>query len=123
MAIPIYYDLSTDELKRESEKMASLSFKGLQERNHLAVPELIKRKNTVMAHRNKRVLKQQQERIRAAQRESPRTEDIILRILSMRGEYEYLGRRLKQRERIAQTLATESLVKNAAAAGTHWRDT
>lgn len=122
MAIPVYYDLSTDELKRESEKMASLSFKTLQERHHVAVPELIKRKNTVMAHRNRRVLKQQQEKIRTAQRESPRTEDIILRILSMRGENEYLARRLKQRERIAQTLATESLVKNATAGSLYRND-
>jgi hypothetical protein len=114
MTIPVYYDLSTSELKQESEKLSSLSFKGLQERNYFAIPELIKRKNTVMAHRNRRVVLKQNEQLRNAKRESPQTEDIILRILRARGEYEYLSRRLKQRERIAQTLATESIVKNAA---------
>lgn len=111
MTIPVYYDLSTGELKKESEKMASLSFKTLQERNYFALPELIKRRSTVMAHRNKKALKQEEEKIRNAERESPKTEDIILQILRARGEYEYLTRRLKQRERIAQTLATESIIK------------
>lgn len=114
MTIPVYYDLPTSELKQESEKMSSLSFKSLQERNYFAIPELIKRKNTVMAHRNRKLVIKQNEQLRTAKRESPQTEDIILRILRARGEYEYLSRRLKQRERIAQTLATESIVRNAA---------
>lgn len=114
MTIPVYYDLPTSELKQESEKMSSLSFKTLQERNYFALPEMIKRKNTVMAHRNKKIRNKQEEQIKNAKRESPQTEDIILRILRARGEIEYLSRRLKQRERIAQTLATESIVRNAA---------
>lgn len=114
MTIPVYYDLSTAELKQESEKMSSLSFKSLQERNYLMIPEMIKRKNTVMAHRNKRAFDKQREQIRMAKRESPQTEDIILRILRARGEINYVSRRLKQRERISQTLATESIVRNAA---------
>lgn len=114
MAIPVYYDLSTSELKAESEKLSSLSFKTMQERNYFAVSELIKRRNTVMAHSNKKVLRKQNEQLRNAKRESPQTEDIILRILLARGEQDYVSRRLKQRERIAQTLATESIVKNAA---------
>lgn len=117
MAIPVYYDLSTAELKAESEKLSSLSFKTMQERNYFAVSELIKRRNTVMAHSNKKVLRRQNEQLRNAKRESPQTEDIILRILRARGEQDYVSRRLKQRERIAQTLATESIVKNAANSG------
>ncbi|CAN6608867.1 hypothetical protein TRVA0_004S00320 [Trichomonascus vanleenenianus] len=122
MTIPVYYDLSTSELKQESEKLSSLSFKSLQERNYFAIPEMIKRKNTVMAHRNKKALKKQAEQIRNAKRETPQTEDIILRILRARGEIDYLSRRLKQRERIAQTLATESIVRNAAAGGFKRKD-
>lgn len=114
MTIPVYYDLSTTELKKESEKMASMSFKMLQDRNIFALPELIKRRNTVMAHRNRKVLKREEEKIRNAERQSPKTDDIILQILRARGEFDYVSRRVKQRERIAQTLATESIIKNGS---------
>ncbi|ODQ65445.1 hypothetical protein NADFUDRAFT_70902 [Nadsonia fulvescens var. elongata DSM 6958] len=114
MTIPVYYDLSTQELIQECEKLAASSFKTLREKTYVALPELIKRKNTVMAHRNKTVLKNQNEKIKSALRESPQNENIILRLLRLRGEIDFVARRIKQRERIAQTLATESIVKNAA---------
>lgn len=114
VTIPVYYDLSTPELKKESEKMSSMSFKSMQDKTRYAIPELIQRSNTVMAHRNRTVQKQQKEKLKHAMRDLPQTEDIILRILRSRGEYEYVSRRLHQRERMAQTLATETLVKEAA---------
>lgn len=112
MRVPVYYDLSSSELKEECEKLSTSSFKSLQDKTFVGLPELIKRKNTVMAHRNRTVMRKQKERIRHAKREAPQNEDIILCILRMRGELDYVQRRLKQKERLAQTLATESMLKN-----------
>lgn len=110
MRVPVYYDLSNEELKDECEKLSSSTFKALQDKTYVGLPELIKRKNTVMAHRNRTVMRKQKERIRNAKREAPQNEDIILCILRMRGELDFVARRIKQKERLQQTLATESLV-------------
>ncbi|ANB13497.1 hypothetical protein AWJ20_1791 [Sugiyamaella lignohabitans] len=109
----IFYNWTTTQLKQESEKMLSQSFKSLKDKNYFASPEiLMKRKNTVMAHRNRTVVKKQNEQLRIAQRETPQTEDIILRILKTRGEHDYVSRRLKQREKVAQALASESIANS-----------
>lgn len=106
-----YYDLSTTELIKLCEEHAALSFKKLQQRNFVSVHEQLRRSNTVMAHRNRRAFREEQEKLQDAERQSPGTEDIILRILRLRGEHHYVAKRLDQRSRLSKTLAAEAYLR------------
>lgn len=106
-----YYDLSTQELIKLCEEHAAMSFKKLQQRNFVSVHEQMKRSNTVMAHRNRKALREEQNKLQDAERQSPGTEDIILRILRLRGEHHYVAKRLDQRARLSKTLAAEAFLR------------
>lgn len=106
-----YYDLSTNELIKLCEEHAAMSFKKLQQRNFISVHEQLKRSNTVMAHRNRRALHEEQTKLQDAERQSPGTEDIILRILRLRGEHHYVAKRLDQRAHLSKTLAAEAYLR------------
>lgn len=106
-----YYDLSTHELIKLCEEHAAMSFKRLQQRNFVSVNEQLKRTNTVMAHRNRRALHEEQSKLQDAERQSPGTEDIILRLLRLRGEHHYVAKRLDQRARLSKTLAAEAYLR------------
>lgn len=106
-----YYDLTTEELIKLCEEHAAMSFKKLQQRNFISVHEQIRRSNTVMAHRNRKALREEQNKLHDAERQSPGIEDIILRILRLRGEHRYVAKRLDQRSRLSKTLAAEAFLR------------
>lgn len=106
-----YYDRETDELIRECENEASKSFKKLQQRNYVSVHEQLRRSNTVMAHRNRRALQEEKNKLQDAERESPGLEDIILRILRLKGMHNYVAKRLEQRAKLSRSLAAEAFLR------------
>lgn len=102
MAIPVYYDLQTPQLKVECDKIGKLNVRGFASSS-----ELIARQRTVMAHRNKSVIEHQSKELNAAKRSAPRLDDVVLRILRMRGEIEFIEQYLRSRERLLQREITE----------------
>lgn len=133
MVIPVYYDESSDVLKQEIERLqlqnemleqkqaaelrekaksSTLNSNSLLQVNK--IDQLITRKNTVMAHRNRKILAKQEQEIIDVQKLMPHTEDILLRILLLRNENDYVFNQLDIRERKAHRIATEEIVRAAA---------
>lgn len=108
-AMTDFYDRSTDELKRMCNRSATESFQMLKTRN--MVSDMMRRTNTVMAHQNRRVLRKAQEQLMAEEQKASGAEVIILRILRLRGEYEFVGKRLQQLNQMSRSLATESYMQ------------
>lgn len=141
LLLPVYYDTETEDLKHEVERLSPAFMQSLRDRhnfeeagtgmpqvNKLSISQNGKRKpsrygslyrsNTVLANATAKA------RARAAKEEEAAmsdpiaaqllAEDIILRILILRDEHAFVARRLDQRERLAHTIATETLAKAAA---------
>lgn len=108
MAIPVYYDLPTTQLKLESEKIARGN-----SRLVASSDEMVARQRTVMAHRNKSVIEHQTSQLRNAQRTVPRLDDVILRILRLRDESKFIDQHLRYRERLLQREMTERALQGS----------
>lgn len=108
MAIPVYYDLPTQQLKIESEKIVKQNLRALASNS-----ELVARQRTVMAHRNRSVIEHQSRELRIAQRSTPKLDDVVLRILRMRGESAFIEQHLKFRERLLQREMTERALQGS----------
>lgn len=108
LAATNFYDWSTQELKNMCENSASDSFKTIRARNQ--VNAMVRRSNTVMAHRNRKALRQEKNKLADAERQSAGQEIIILRILRLRGEYGFVAKRLQQLSSMSETMAAEMYV-------------
>lgn len=108
MAIPVYYDLDVPSLKAECEKVVKTSLRAIAGNQ-----ELMARQRTVMAHRNKSIIDHQASQLHNAQRTTPQLDDVILRILRLRGEYTFIEQHLKFRERLLQRELTEKALQGS----------
>lgn len=108
MTIPVYYDLSVQQLKSESEKVVRSSLRSMANKT-----EMLARQGTVMAHRNKSVIEHQTVQLKNAQRNSPRLDDIILRTLKLKGESAFIEQHMKFRERLMQRELTEKALEGS----------
>lgn len=108
MTIPVYYDLPIEQLKSESEKVVRSSLRSMASKT-----EILARRGTVMAHRNKSVIEHQTVQLQNAQRNSPRLDDIILRTLKLKGETSFIEQHMKFRERLMQREITEKALQGS----------
>lgn len=108
MAIPVYYDLDVPSLKAECEKVVKSSLRTIAGNQ-----ELMARQRTVMAHRNKSIIDHQTSQLHNAQRTTPQLDDVILRILRLKGEYSFIEQHLKFRERLLQKELTEKALQGS----------
>lgn len=136
---PKYYDLqsmsffyfqSTEDLVRESERMASINNQKMMNSAkpiNLGAPgtggamlvgvSLAKRSKSVMMNRNLGTMKKAKEEKRKEAQAEP-NDDVILRILRMRPDAgNFLRQRSQQKERLAAKQAAEAIVQQAVSAG------
>lgn len=111
LAATNFYDWTTEDLKMTCERSASDSFQSIRARN--MVTDMVRRSNTVMAHRNRRALREEKGKLAEAERQSTGQEIVILRILRLRGEYAFVSKRLQQLSNMSKTMAAEMYVNNA----------
>lgn len=130
LLIPVYYDRDVQFLKHEVEMLSPAFLQTLRDKNNVYMhPDAdtaalrsragsIARSLTIRANATARA------RTKAAQETrkllsdplSAQTsaEDIILRLLLVKDEKQYVAKRMEQREQLAHTIATERLAKAAA---------
>lgn len=113
LAATNFYDWSTHDLKKMCERSASESFQSIRARNK--VSDMVRRSNTVMAHRNRKALREEKNKLADAERQSTGQEVIILRILRLRGEYGFVAKRLQQLSSMSETMATEMYINTSRA--------
>ncbi|KAL9078836.1 MAG: hypothetical protein Q9157_002240 [Trypethelium eluteriae] len=137
-----FYFLPTDDLIRESERIAAVSLQKRQQAaaqsNRLSAPASLlstpsghafgggaglmglpstKRSKSIMLSRNLGTMRKAKEEKRREMQAEP-SDDIILRILRMRPEAErYLRDRSRQKERLAAAAAAEMIVRQSLLAG------
>ena len=139
-----FYFLPTDDLIRESERIAAVSLQKRQQAaaqsHRLSAPPTMlsgggtgshtfgggaglmglpstRRSKSIMLSRNLGTMKKAKEEKRREMQAEP-SDDIILRILRMRPEAErYLRDRSRQKERLAAAAAAEMIVKQSLMAG------
>ena len=137
-----FYFLPTDDLIRESERIAAVSLQKRQQAaaqsNRLSAPASLlsgtgghtfgggaglmglpstRRSKSIMLSRNLGTMKKAKEEKRREMQAEP-SDDIILRILRMRPEAErYLRDRSRQKERLAAAAAAEMIVRQSLLAG------
>lgn len=105
LAATNFYDWPTADLKKTCERSAVDTMHAARSRTKLH--GAMRRSNTVMAHRNRRALREQQDSITEAERQSTGQEVVILRILRLRGEYAFVAKRLRQLASMSEMMATE----------------
>ncbi|ODQ61947.1 hypothetical protein WICANDRAFT_60021 [Wickerhamomyces anomalus NRRL Y-366-8] len=126
LLIPVYYDRDVVFLKSEVDRLTPIVLKSIREKNFLgddSGSNIKKRSNTIA--RSKTILAygsaKRREEVKKAIKDSDQdtghfqisTEDIILRVLLAKDQKEFVARRLKERERIAKSIATERLARLA----------
>lgn len=97
------YGLTTEELIQLSNQHATIAAREAQQQNSLSVSDQVRRSGTIMAHRNRKALRAEQKKLKEAQKKSPGTEDIILRILILRGEHQVVSRHLEHRMNLSKS--------------------
>lgn len=130
LLVPVYYDTDVAILVQEVDRLSPAFIDTLREKNNVFVPgqsaptKLRSRSGSIARSLTIRANATAKARERAAKearelQSDPLTaqtsaENIILRLLILRNEKSFVGRRLEQRERLAHTLATERLAKAVA---------
>lgn len=130
LLIPVYYETDVEQLKLESERLAPAYLETLRDKNNVFASDAAKlrsRAGSIARRLTIRANATAKERARAEKearelRADPLTaqtsaENIILRLLLLKGDKAFVAWRLEQRERLAHTIATERLAR-AAAEGT-----
>lgn len=128
LLVPVYYDHPPNQLKEEVERFSPATLKMIRERHFssFGTRKLTRlgtkaRKNTVMASGSaKQREKAHQDYIEA--RSDPilsqlALENIILRLLLLKGEHDYVLQRLEQRERLSKSISAEFFARLAAEGG------
>ncbi|KAK9477542.1 hypothetical protein V1514DRAFT_282796 [Lipomyces japonicus] len=104
-----YYDFSTEEIQRIYDSMSLANFERLQARES-SIAQLMTRAKTIMAHKNLGTMKAQKEKILEARRDVD-TEDVLLRILRLRGQDKLLTRIFDQRKKFTEQLTTKAKLR------------
>lgn len=136
LLIPVYYDAETEFLMSEVERLSPAFLQTLRDKNNLYVhpdantANLRSRAGSIARSLTIRANATAEARARAAKEAKEllsdpliaqmSAENIILRLLLVRDEKQFVVKRMEQRERLAHTIATERLAK-AAAEGTLYR--
>lgn len=125
LLIPVYYDKSPSELKKEADRLSPSYMKYLRKLTfgtdtHRRLSKrlvTLARKSTVMANSSRKSRKIVEKEIERSANDplerSTETLDIIYRILMVKGELDYVHQQLSSRTKIRRSIATEKLVKAA----------
>lgn len=137
LLLPVYYDRELEFLFLEVDRLSPAYVKSLRERNNFTEADTkpqenkgktrarafsragsIARSKTISANATakarERAKREEQEAKADPMAAQVLTEDIILRLLLVKGERAYVARRLDQREKLAHSIATERLARAAA---------
>lgn len=130
LLVPVYYDTDVAVLVQEVDRLSPAFIDTLREKNNVFVPGhsaptklrsragSIARSLTIRANATAKARERAAREARELQADpltaQTSAENIILRLLVLRNEKSFVGRRLEQRERLAHTLATERLAKAVA---------
>lgn len=136
LLVPVYYDRDNDFLMLEVDRLSPAFVQVLREKNNfkdvdekpsksqkprlraLSRASTLARSSTIGANATARARERAKREAQEAKADPMATqvltEDIILRLLLVKGEKTYVARRLDQRERLAHTIATERLARAAA---------
>ncbi|KAK6456182.1 uncharacterized protein RJT20DRAFT_128003 [Scheffersomyces xylosifermentans] len=133
LVLPVYYDSDVDYLFSEVDRLSPAFVTALRNRNNFDTEDrsegstprrgglsragsLIRNK-TIMANATAKSRERAMKEAKEARSEilaQTSIEDIILRLLIVKGEKSYVAKRLDQRERLAHSLATQRLARAAA---------
>ena len=138
LLVPIYYDSDTSSLINEADRLSPAFLQMLREKNNVyvagsngedaaklrsragSIARSLTIQSSATAKARELAAKEKEKLLHDPLVAQTSAENIILRLLLVKGEKAYVCRRLEQRERLAHTLATERLAK-AAAEGTFFR--
>jgi len=111
LSVRFFYDESTENLIRESAKIADQAYKQYEKRSSRPIPIAYKEPKSVLKYRSLGTIKQHKAKKRDAKQKDP-NDDIILRILRMRpGAENYLKDRFRQKNRLAATAAADGVLR------------
>lgn len=127
LLVPVYYDRDVYFLESEVERLTPIVLRSIREKNFLGDESsstktkqrsnTIARSKTVLAYGSAKRREEAKKAIKDSDEDSTHfqisTEDIILRVLLAKDQKEFVTRRLKERERIAKSIATERLARMA----------
>lgn len=134
LLLPVYYDGDVEFLTQEVERLSPAFIQSLRDRNNfdnfqnkdklpkrrgsLGRAGTLVRSNTIGANATAKARAKAVQEVQEANLDpiSAQTaaEDVILRVLLIKGEKGFVARRLEQRERLAHSISTERLARAAA---------
>ena len=111
LSVRFFYDESTENLIRESAKIADQVFQQHERRSSRPIPMAFGQPKSVLKYRSLGTIKLHKAKKRDAKQKDP-SDDVILRILRMRpGAENYLKERFRQKNRLAATAAAEGVLR------------
>ena len=111
LSVRFFYDESTENLIRESAKIADQVFQQHERRASRPIPVSFSQPKSVLKYRSLGTIKLHKAKKRDAKQKDP-SDDVILRILRMRpGAENYLKERFRQKNRLAATAAAEGVLR------------
>ena len=111
LSVRFFYDEDTENLIRESAKIADYAFQQYEKSSSRAIPIAFSGPKSVLKYRSLGTIKQHKAKKREAKQKEP-NDDVILRILRMRpGTEGYLRERFRQKNRLAATAAAEGVLR------------
>lgn len=127
LLVPNYYDRDVQFLRSEVERLTPIVLKSIREKNFLGDEKpgsnartrsnTIARSKTVLAYGSAKRRDEVKKAIHDFDEHTNHfqisTEDIILRVLLAKDQKDFVARRLKERERVAKSIATERMARMA----------
>jgi hypothetical protein len=111
LSVRFFYDESTENLIRESARIADLQYERQGKRSSRIAPVAFSEPKSVLKYRSLGTIKLHKAKKRDAKQKDP-SDDIILRILRMRpGAEMYLRDRFRQKNKLAATVAAEGVLR------------
>jgi len=111
LSVRFFYDESTENLIRESAKIADQAYQQYEKRSSRQIPVAYDQPKSVLKYRSLGTIKLHKAKKRDAKQKDP-NDDVILRILRMRpGSENYLKERFRQKNRLAATAAAEGVLR------------
>ena len=138
LLIPVYYDRDTSFLMQEVERLSPAYLRMLRDKNNVYISQhpgsdtatlrsragSIARSLTIRANATARARARAEKEARELRSDplaaQTSAENIILRLLLVKDEKQFVAKRMEERERLAHTIATERLAR-AVAEGTLFR--
>jgi hypothetical protein len=111
LSVRFFYDETTENLIRESAKIADHAYQQQERRASRPIPLAFGQPKSVLKYRSLGTIKLHKAKKRDAKQKDP-SDDVILRILRMRpGAENYLKERFRQKNRLAATAAAEGVLR------------